>query len=122
MWCMYIYFGICFDSDLYIFGYWFKLWIGLFIVIVNEIFDYMGEVIDENVIGEYIQYLYKIIGVYYFLVDKLWIVCVIDIVIGEDKIYICIFFWMCQGYYNYVEGYILEWDGMVDFQGEIIYL
>lgn len=120
-WRTHTYPGIRSDSDLYTFGYRFKPWIGPPIATANEILDYMGEVIDENAIGEQIQYSHKITGAHYSSADKLWTVRATDTATGEDKTYTCTFLWMCQGYYNHAEGYTPEWDGMADFQGEIIH-
>lgn len=120
-WRTHTYPGIRSDSDLYTFGYRFKPWIGPPIATANEILDYMGEVIDENAIGEHIQYSHKITGAHYSSADKLWTVRATDTATGEDKTYTCTFLWMCQGYYNHAEGYTPEWDGMADFQGEIIH-
>lgn len=120
-WRTHTYPGIRSDSDLYTFGYRFKPWIGPPIATAEEILDYMGEVIDENAIGEHIKYSHTITGARYSSADKLWTVRATDTATGEDKTYTCTFLWMCQGYYNHAEGYTPEWDGMADFQGEIIH-
>ncbi|MCQ4062353.1 NAD(P)/FAD-dependent oxidoreductase, partial [Klebsiella pneumoniae] len=31
------------------------------------------------------------------------------------------FLWMCQGYYRHTEGYTPAWDGMADFEGQIVH-
>jgi len=120
-WRTHTYPGIRSDSDLYTFGYRFKPWIGPPIATAEEILGYMGEVIDENAIGEHIRYSHTITGARYSSADKLWTVRATNTATGEDKIYTCTFLWMCQGYYNHAEGYTPEWDGMADFQGEIIH-
>ncbi len=47
--------GVRSDSDLYTFGYRFKPWVGAPIASAAEILKYMGEVIEENGIGERIS-------------------------------------------------------------------
>jgi cation diffusion facilitator CzcD-associated flavoprotein CzcO len=120
-WRTHTYPGIRSDSDLYTFGYRFKPWIGPPIASAEEILNYMGEVIDENRIDQHIQYSHTITGARYSSADKLWTVQATNTVTGEDKTYTCTFLWMCQGYYNHAEGYTPEWEGMADFEGEIIH-
>ena len=120
-WRTHTYPGIRSDSDLYTFGYRFKPWIGPPIATADEILAYMGEVIDENGIDQHIQYSHTITGASYSSDDKLWTVRATCGITGTEKIYTCTFLWMCQGYYNHAEGYTPEWDGMDEFQGEIIH-
>jgi cation diffusion facilitator CzcD-associated flavoprotein CzcO len=66
--------GVRSDSDLYTFGYRFKPWIGAPIASADEILKYMGEVIDENGIGEHIRYGHRITGCHWSSTDNLWTV------------------------------------------------
>ena len=59
-WLTHTYPGIRSDSDLYTFGYRFKPWVGPPIATAAEILSYMGEVIDENGLGEHIRYRRRI--------------------------------------------------------------
>ena len=120
-WLTHTYPGIRSDSDLYTFGYRFKPWIGPPIASAAEILNYMGEVIDENDIAKHIQYSHTITGARYSSEDKIWTVDATCDKTGATKTYTCNFLWMCQGYYNHKEGYTPEWDGMSDFQGDIIH-
>ena len=120
-WLTHTYPGIRSDSDLYTFGYRFKPWIGPPIATAEEILTYMGEVIEENDLAQHIQYSHTITGASYSSKDKLWTVRATCSETGEEKIYTCNFLWMCQGYYNHEKGYTPEWDGMEDFEGEIIH-
>ena len=120
-WRTHTYPGIRSDSDLYTFGYRFKPWIGPPIASADEILKYMGEVIEENDIARHIRYSHTITGASYSSKDKLWTVTATCGESGKQKIYTCTFLWMCQGYYNQEEGYTPEWEGMDNFQGEIIH-
>lgn len=120
-WLMHTYPGIRSDSDLYTFGYRFKPWIGPPIATAAEILNYMEEVIEENHIADHIRYSQTIVGAKYSSRDKLWSVSVRSGATGETRVVTCNFLWMCQGYYNHEEGYTPEWEGMADFQGEIIH-
>ena len=59
-WRFHKYPGVRSDSDLYTFGYRFKPWTGAPIATADEILKYMGEVIDENHLGQHIQYSHHI--------------------------------------------------------------
>lgn len=120
-WRTHTYPGIRSDSDLYTFGYRFKPWIGPPIATADEILKYMGDVIEENDIARHIRYSHTIIGARYSSTDKLWTVTATCGETGEPKTYTCTFLWMCQGYYNPDQGYTPEWQGMEDFEGEIIH-
>ncbi|MFN3214377.1 MAG: flavin-containing monooxygenase [Henriciella sp.] len=118
-WRTHTYPGIRSDSDLYTFGYRFKPWVGPPIATADEILACMGEVIEENAIGDHIRYGHKITRAQYSSQDRMWTVHAEHN--GEEKVFTCTFLWMCQGYYNHAEGYTPEWEGMADFQGEIVH-
>lgn len=120
-WRTHTYPGIRSDSDLYTFGYRFKPWIGPPIATADEILKYMDEVIEENDIARHIRYSQTITKARYSSEDKLWTVTATGANSDEQKTYTCTFLWMCQGYYNQEQGYTPEWDGMDEFQGEIIH-
>jgi cation diffusion facilitator CzcD-associated flavoprotein CzcO len=120
-WHMHRYPGIRSDSDLYTFGYRFKPWTGPPIATAQEILDYMGEVIDENGIAEHIRYEHKISTASWSSVDNLWTIEGTRTDTGEAIHFTANFLWMCQGYYRHSKGYTPEWDGMEDFEGEIVH-
>ena len=64
--------GVRSDSDLYTFGYRFKPWVGAPIASAEEILNYMGEVIEENGIGEHIHYGHRITGCSWSSQVNLW--------------------------------------------------
>jgi len=111
--------GIRSDSDLHTFGYGFKPWIGPPIATAKEILSYMGEVIEENDLAQYIRYRHKILRADWSEVDGQWTVDAVR-ADTEETIKICAnFLWMCQGYYRHNEGYTPNWEGMADFKGQI---
>jgi cation diffusion facilitator CzcD-associated flavoprotein CzcO len=119
-WQMHRYPGIRSDSDLYTFGYRFKPWTGPPIATAQEILDYMGEVVEENDLAQHIRYNHRITTARWSSDDNLWTVEATrgD---GEMQQFTANFLWMCQGYYRHSEGYTPEWEGMDDFQGEIVH-
>ena len=120
-WWMHRYPGIRSDSDLYTFGYRFKPWVGAPIASAEEILKYMGEVIDENDIGQHIRYGHQITSATWSTADKRWTIEGVRKDTGEAVRFTCNFLWMCQGYYRHSEGYTPEWEGMSTFKGRIVH-
>ncbi len=113
--------GIRSDSDLYTFGYRFKPWTGAPIATAAEILSYMGEVIDENDLGEHIRYRHKITSATWSSGDALWMLDATRTDTGEAVRFTANFLWMCQGYYSHAQGYTPKWDGMEAFKGRIVH-
>ncbi|MBK9432793.1 MAG: NAD(P)/FAD-dependent oxidoreductase [Sphingomonadales bacterium] len=111
--------GVRSDSDLYTFGYRFKPWIGAPIASAEEILKYMGEVIDENGIGDHIRYGHTITRCSWSSADNLW--TVEAIANGSHKSFTCNFLWMCQGYYDHNRPYLPEWEGIEDYKGLFVH-
>jgi cation diffusion facilitator CzcD-associated flavoprotein CzcO len=120
-WWMHRYPGIRSDSDLYTFGYRFKPWTGPPIATAEEILTYMGEVIDENGLDEHIRYRHHIDSATWSSDENLWTIEGHRTDTGEPVRFTASFLWMCQGYYRHKEGYTPEWDGMDDFEGQIVH-
>ncbi|HJO25387.1 MAG: NAD(P)/FAD-dependent oxidoreductase [Myxococcota bacterium] len=120
-WLMHKYPGIRSDSDLYTFGYRFKPWTGPPVATAEEILTYMGEVIDENDLDRHIRYRHRIDSATWSSEDELWTIVGERTDTGEPVHISANFLWMCQGYYRHSEGYTPEWDGMEDFEGEIVH-
>jgi cation diffusion facilitator CzcD-associated flavoprotein CzcO len=120
-WLMHRYPGIRSDSDLYTFGYRFKPWTGPPIATAEEILTYLGEVIADNDLGQHIRYDHKISTASWSSEDNLWTIEGVRTELDEAFRITANFLWMCQGYYRHSEGYTPEWDGMADFEGEIVH-
>lgn len=120
-WHMHRYPGIRSDSDLYTFGYRFKPWMGKPIASAAEILSYMGEVIEENDLDQYIRYQHRITRASWSSDDRLWTLEVTRTDTGEELRFTTPFLWMCQGYYRHAEGYTPEWPGMDQFTGQIVH-
>lgn len=120
-WVTHKYPGIRSDSDLYTFGYRFKPWTGAPIATAAEILSYMGEVIEENALGQHIRYGHKIEAASWSGEDALWTLSVRRADTGETFRITTNFLWMCQGYYNHDKGYTPEWPGMASYKGQIVH-
>jgi cation diffusion facilitator CzcD-associated flavoprotein CzcO len=120
-WWMHRYPGIRSDSDLHTFGYRFKPWVGPPIATADEILNYMGEVIEENNLTDHIRYNHRISSASWSSTDTLWTIEATQTDTGDIRRFTTNFLWMCQGYYRHSEGYTPEWEGMEDFEGEIVH-
>ena len=120
-WLTHRYPGIRSDSDLYTFGYRFKPWMGKPIATAPEILRYMGEVIEENNLAQYIRYRHQIDAAQWSSERKCWTIDATRTDTGEAVRFTANFLWMCQGYYRHSEGYTPEWPGMADFAGPIVH-
>jgi len=120
-WLMHRYPGIRSDSDLYTFGYRFKPWTGPPIATAEEIRTYMGEVIDENDLGPHIRYGHRLTSAKWSSEENLWTLEGTRSATGEPVRFTANFLWMCQGYYRHSEGYTPEWEGMKNFNGQIVH-
>lgn len=116
--------GVRSDSDLYTFGYRFKPWVGAPIASAEEILKYMGEVIEENGIGEHIRYGHRITRCAFSRDTDLWTIEAERLADGAQLTFTCRFLWMCQGYYDHQTPYIPpEWEerGLKDFKGDFVH-
>jgi cation diffusion facilitator CzcD-associated flavoprotein CzcO len=120
-WSTHTYPGIRSDSDLYTFGYRFKPWVNAPIASAEEILKYMGEVIAENDIGRHIRYRHKILKTAWSSLNNTWTVEAVRLDTDETVTFTCNFLWMCQGYYRHDVGYTPDWEGMEDYQGQVIH-
>ena len=120
-WWTHRYPGARSDSDLYTFGYRFKPWPGRPIATSDEILRYLGEVIEENDLAQYIRYNHRVVSASWSSDHRVWTVDAVRTDTDEQLTFTCSFLWMCQGYYDHAKPYTPEWDGMDTFRGEIIH-
>lgn len=113
--------GVRSDSDLYTFGYRFKPWIGAPIASGEEILKYMGEVIEENGIGDHIRYGHRIRSCAFSRETDLWTVTAERLKDGEMVTFTCNFLWMCSGYYDHEHPYLPDWKGRENYKGLFIH-
>tara|TARA_Y100000590_G_scaffold107030_1_gene121767 strand:- start:4382 stop:5836 length:1455 start_codon:yes stop_codon:yes gene_type:complete len=121
-WSLFKYPGIRSDSDMYTFGYSFKTWDNpKSFADAPSILEYLNEAVDEYKIKDCIKYDKKAISYNYKSDEKIWSVLTQDIPTGKEKIYTCKFIFSCSGYYNYTNGYMPDFKGQLDYEGEIIH-
>jgi cation diffusion facilitator CzcD-associated flavoprotein CzcO len=119
-WWTHRYPGVRSDSDLFTLGYRFKAWGGNPIATAQEILSYLGEVIDENDLARHIHYRHRVISASWSSDERHWTVEATNAA-GETVQVTAGFVWMCQGYYRHGQGYKPRWEGIDDFEGEILH-
>jgi len=87
----------------------------------EEILAYLGEVIDEYGLDQYIRYQHRVTAASWSTEDRRWTVEVTRGDTGQRLRFTTGFLWMCQGYYNHAKPYRPEWDGMDRFQGLVVH-
>lgn len=118
-WHSHRYPGVRSDSDLYTFGYSFKPWTEEPVATADRIMAYLREVVEENGIDRHIRYRQRIVAADWSSEEALWTLTVEQG--GETLTYRTRFLWMCQGYYRHAEGYTPDWEGMAEFEGQIVH-
>ena len=120
-WWTHRYPGVRSDSDLFTLGYRFKAWKGDPIATGEQILSYLGEVIEENNLDRYIRYRHRVTEADWSSEDSQWTVRATNLDTGESLTVTAGFLWMCHGYYRHGQGYKPQWEGVEDFQGEILH-
>ena len=119
-WDLFRYPGIRSDSDMYTFGYNFRPWTGGKVFADGPaIRDYVETTAEQNGINPHIRYGHRVVSANWDSDRARWeIVAEHD---GERSSFTARFVILCSGYYRYDRGYMPDFPGMADFQGEIIH-
>lgn len=120
-WLCHRYPGVRSDSDLYTFGYSFKPWVEEPVATADRIMAYLGAVVEESGLAAHIRYRHRILSASWSSEVAQWRVIAERTDTGEKLEFRANFLWMCQGYYHHGEGYTPEWEGMGDFEGQIVH-
>ena len=120
-WSLFKYPGIRSDSDMYTFGFSFKTWDNpKSFADAPNILKYLNEAANEYKIKDKIKYQTKVLKANFDTQNKLWSITVIN-KSGNEEIHYSKFLFSCTGYYNYDEGYTPNYNGLENFEGQIIH-
>ena len=120
-WSLFKYPGIRSDSDMYTFGFSFKTWDNpKSFADAPNILKYLNEAANEYRIKDKIKYQTKVLKANFDTQNKIWLITTINKV-GIEEIYHSRFLFSCTGYYNYDEGYTPDYNGIENYEGEIIH-
>ena len=120
-WDLFRFPGIRSDSDLYTYGYEFKPWMGKPIASAEAILEYLDETIEEYGLQPYLHFGYRVTRAQWNSESGCWVVEAERAGDGELRRFSCNFLWMCQGYYNYEQGYAPEFPGQERFRGPFVH-
>jgi monooxygenase len=104
---------------MFTFGYRFKPWNAAKDIAPGpEILAYLNETVDEYGLREKIWFQSRVTALDWSSTENRWIATV-NPVEGEPYEISARFVSSCTGYYDYGKGYLPEWDGYDDYQGQI---
>lgn len=119
-WDLFRYPGIRSDSDMFTLGYRFKPWTSdKGIADGGDIREYIREAARENRVDEKIRFGHKVVSADWNTRDKLWTLTA-DVK-GETRVYTAKYIVGCTGYYDYDEGFTPDFDGLDDYQGQVVH-
>lgn len=119
-WDLFRYPGIRSDSDMYTLGYSFKPWKeGAAIADGDSILKYLSETVAEHDLAGKIRFGKRVSKAEWSTSRATWTLTVTDGKSGEEETFSCNYLFMCSGYYNYEKGYLPEFKGYEDFEGDI---
>jgi len=120
-WDYFKYPGLRSDSDMYTFAYSFKPWKDReYIGSADRIKHYLSELVDENQLRDYIRFQQRVISASWCSDEKRW-TCKVSKQGSEPYVIKCKFLVTCTGYYNYSHGYLPEFEGFDDYEGDVIH-
>ena len=104
---------------MFTFGYRFKPWNAAKDIAPGpDILAYLNETVDEYGLREKIRFQSRVTALDWSSTENRWIATV-NPVEGEPYEISARFVSSCTGYYDYGKGYLPEWDGYDDYQGQI---
>lgn len=121
-WDLFKYPGIRSDSDMFTLGYSFRPWTDPdAIANGDKILNYLKETAEENEIDKKIQFGHLVKSASWDSKAATWTVEAYQKSTDSMVTYTCNFLFMCSGYYNYNEGYTPDFQGVEDYQGQIVH-
>lgn len=118
-WDLFKYPGIRSDSDLYTFAYEFKPWTAKSaIASADSILKYIHEAANENGIYDKVRFQTKVVAAEWSSDTCLWRVTLENTAKAEQEIVFTRWLFSATGYYDYEQGFLPEFEGYDEFQGE----
>jgi cation diffusion facilitator CzcD-associated flavoprotein CzcO len=121
-WDLFRYPGIRSDSDMQTLGYRFRPWTEAKAIADGpSILNYVRETAREAGIDRHIRFEHKVLRADWSNTESQWTINASRGPQAEPVTFTCGFFFVCGGYYNYDEGYTPKFDGIDDFQGQVVH-
>lgn len=121
-WDYFRYPGVRSDSDIFTLGFRFNPWKkNDAIVSAEQIRDYIQDTAQSYKLQDRIKFGHRVVHANWDSKKALWWVTIQDLETGNN-IEICSSFIInCSGYYRYDKGYMPDFEGIEDFQGEVLH-
>ncbi|MBW7013252.1 NAD(P)/FAD-dependent oxidoreductase [Pseudomonas sp. N040] len=121
-WDLFRYPGIRSDSDLYTFGYEFKPWLNpKAIASADSILEYLHETVAEYAIDQHIRFQHRVRSAAWSSAEARWTLEVERLDTGECQRMTCNWLFSAAGYYRYDAGFTPHFEGVEQFQGQLIH-
>lgn len=119
-WDLFRYPGIRSDSDLFTFGYSFRPWDGQNAIAEGaDIRAYLQRTANESGLTPHLFFNHKAVKADWDSKTACWR---LDLETPDGPRQITAgFVFFCTGYYDYAQGHAPKWDGMAQFQGQILH-
>jgi monooxygenase len=120
-WDLFRYPGVRSDSDMHTLGYRFRPWTqSKAIADGPSILSYVRDTAAQAGIDKHIRFGHRVMNAAWSTADARWTVeAVRDD--GEQVTFTCGFLYCCSGYYRYDQGYLPQFEGLDQFQGQVIH-
>lgn len=121
-WDLFRYPGIRSDSDMFSFGYQFRPWNELKVLAGGPyIRQYIGETAEQYGITQHIQFGSEVTAADWSSAEQRWKLTVQSSASGQSRTMTCDFLISCTGYYNHRSGYLPDFPGIEQFNGQCIH-
>ncbi|MFI8481332.1 flavin-containing monooxygenase [Pseudomonas sp. NPDC078700] len=121
-WDLFRYPGIRSDSDMFSFGYQFRPWNELKVLADGpSICQYISETAEQYGISQHIQFGYEVTAADWSSAEQCWMLTVQANATGQIRTVSCDFLISCTGYYNHRSGYLPDFPGIEQFNGQCIH-
>ncbi len=124
-WDLFRYPGIRSDSDMFTFSYPWRPWpIERTIGRGEEIRRYIEDTAREDGSYEHIRFRHRVVRSEWSSEDARWTITAERLAEDGETVetfeLTASFFFSCTGYYRYDQGYLPDWEGMADFDGQFV--
>ncbi|MEU4395496.1 NAD(P)/FAD-dependent oxidoreductase [Kribbella sp. NPDC023855] len=115
-WDLFRYPGVRSDSDMFTLGFPFHPWKAAKAIADGpSILEYLHETAQTYGIDKHIRFGQRVLRASWSSEDALW-----TVETSGDS-YTCSFLYVCSGYYDYDSGYVVDFPGINDFQGQVVH-
>ncbi|WP_405060688.1 NAD(P)/FAD-dependent oxidoreductase [Kribbella sp. NBC_01505] len=114
-WDLFRYPGIRSDSDMFTLGFPFHSWDGKAIADGTDIREYVNDTASTYGIDKQIRFGQRVLRASWSSETAQWTVET------DDSTYTCSFLYTCSGYYDYDQGYVVDFPGQDEFKGQVVH-